>query len=428
MHQEIILSTITLLKEKTPYEVISLLFANKTLKDSFPNEIRRSTFVGMIANEIFTQLWFSYQCKILAIGDVHYFGEDKKLWEQMVQESLTSIQPDMLLGYDLSGVGSLALRQAFVKYMNVYYQFPEREDEVVEALVPCYGSTDGFSMVLWVLGEEEKKRDFVFPEASFLANLKIAETSGFRLVSLPKPSKDNFFLSKAQIRKWYQENVEKTQKVFYFTAVGNPTGEKIVGEDLYEIMQCIHTQDPEALFLLDNVYVGLLKHEVSTQMFARLFANRALLDQVIFCESLSKTFGTTGIRLWAVWSLNPRMSANLKRSITLKKAGFSKILDAFGVHFLWDLSRVEAFQESVFATIADQRSKFVDAIKTHYQDLFDFEASVWVRDREGMYVLLKLKAGESVEGVFAKTLLIGVGICLSDGWYIRYSFGNTKYF
>jgi|GEM_PF-4470936 len=105
--------------------------------------------------------------------------------------------------------------------MNLYYDFPILREKIQNEIIPCYGSTDGFVMLLDTLKQKYNQANFIFPETSFLANTKISETYGFKSIKINKPSVNNFFISKEQIDNIYQNNNE--QNIFYFTSVGNPT-------------------------------------------------------------------------------------------------------------------------------------------------------------------------------------------------------------
>jgi hypothetical protein len=59
------------------------------------------------------------------------------------------------------------------------------------------------------------------------------------------------------------------------------------------ILKKIASKDSEAIFILDNVYVGILEQSNSREMFKDILDNQELLDRIIFSESLSKTLGTT---------------------------------------------------------------------------------------------------------------------------------------
>jgi len=51
----------------------------------------------------------------------------------------------------------------------------------------------------------------------------------------------------------------------------------------------VASKDENAVFIFDNVYVGLLKEDESKSMFREIFADSKINQKIIFCESLSKT-------------------------------------------------------------------------------------------------------------------------------------------
>lgn len=107
----------------TRKDVLRGLFQNEELKQKFVNEIRRSTVIGQLTNEILQQLGNTDSCKILAIGDVAYFGELKEIWANLVSEAIQKIDVQNLSGYDMTGQGSDELRNALQNYMKLYYDF-----------------------------------------------------------------------------------------------------------------------------------------------------------------------------------------------------------------------------------------------------------------------------------------------------------------
>jgi len=171
-------------------------------------------------------------------------------------------------------------------------------------------------------------------------------------------------------------------------------------------MHHIAHNDRTAIFLMDNVYVGILRTEESRNMFAKIFENTHMLERIIFLESLSKTLGATGIRIGWTWSLNPLFSENIKKTVILKKAGFSKVLDGLAVRLLSDMERIDMFQEGVYDFWSAQRLKFVEYIRENHPHFFDFEASPPVYDRQGIYVLLKVRDGYDIQDIFAETGMI----------------------
>lgn len=410
-------------------DVLNDLFENDFLKEKYVNDIRRSTTIWIIANEIFKKLWMEWECKIMAIWDIEYYWEIKKTWQNLIRKSLENIDLDKLTWYDLNWQWSEKLANTLFNYMDLYYDFQEKKQEVINEIIPCYGSTDWLVMILDTFKQKyaNKKINFIYPEASFMASVSIAKTYDLNLICLNKPSKNNFFITKSQIDSIKVE-LENSLNIYYFTAVWNPTWEKIPQNDLYELTKHIVNLDKDAIFILDNVYVWLLKKESSKNMFKNIFDDKEVFEKIIFCESLSKTLWTTGIRLAWIWTANIELGLLLKKNIILKKAWYSKIMDEIVCNLLSNLDEIAKFQEKEFQFISEQRLSFLAHIKNNFSHFFDFSSSSEVNNREWIYVLLKIKPEYNARYIFAQTQIIWVGLNLSDWDYIRYSFGNTNYF
>ena len=410
-------------------DLLKVLFANEDIKNMYPNEIRRSTIIWQLANTILSQVGNHDSCQVFAIGDIAYFDNLAESWKHLIESSLRSIDTSHLIGYDLNWVGSMRLRKSIITYMSHYYD-TFLPTNLEERILPSYGGTDSFTSIINTLRihSQEKKVNFVYPEASFLANVKIAETliGKDNLIKLPKPSHTNFFFSTEQIEDFYgnQSRISEVN-IFYITPVGNPTGNMIQPNQLYDIALQIVKRDPDAILIFDTVYIWLLIDTASRDLFEKIFTNPSILNRIIFTESISKTLGTTGIRLGWTWTVNQELSDELRNYTTLTKAGFSKILDEFTINLLENPTIID-FQNQVYEFWSGERMKFVNSMKNQFPELFDFESSPSISHREWIYVLLKLQENYSFEEVFAITGIIGVGIELSDGKYIRYAFGNVK--
>ena len=418
-------------KDMSLKNILFSLFENKELKDKYLNEIRRSTIIWQIANDVLKEIWIKDPCKIMAIWDVEYFWEMKTEWEKLVKRSLSDLDVSDLSGYDLSGQWTPELRNALFGYMNSYYDLSKQnKQEITDSIIPTYGWTDGFVSIMDTLKliYSDRKINFIYPEASFMANVKIAESYFWEsnLIKLDKPDKDDFFFSETQIKALYENN--DTINIFYLTTVGNPTWSKIDKDDFISVMKKIISIDSEAIFILDNVYVGILEHDNSVNMFEEVFNDNELLKRIIFTESLSKTLGTTWLRLGWIWTLNKEYSGELKKNIILKKAWFSKILNGFIINLLKNREEVMDFQNKVYSFWSSQRLKFMDYINENYPHFYVFESSPNVIEREWIYILLKVKEWYRTEEVFAETWIIGVWVRLSDWLYIRYAFWNVNYF
>ncbi len=409
------------------------LFNNQELKNKY-NDIRRSTIVWQLANEILLKNWMDDNCKVMAIGDIKYFWKVEKDWEELVKNSLNSINVSNLSWYDLSWQWTLNLREILFNYMSYYYDLKSLNgNKIINSIIPTYGGTDWFVSILDTFKTifPNKNIKFIYPEASFLANVKIAESFLWEnnLIKVNKPKPNNFFFSQEQIDSLYKSSLNTNDiNIYYVTPVGNPTWHKIDSISFIDIIAKIASIDKNAIFIFDNVYIWILKQKISNWMFKEIFANNDILNKIIFTESLSKTLWATGLRLGWLWTYNEYFSLELKKNIILKKAGFSKILNEFIINLLSDSSKIINFQNEVHEFWSYQRKSFFKYIKHSYSKFFDFELSPEVLDREGIYVLLKVKGSNIIEEIFAETGIIWVWINLSDWLYIRYAFWNVNYF
>ncbi len=434
MEEKIINKTLKNLenKEINIFNILKELFLDESLKNQYINEIRRFSVIWKLTNKILKESWIDDRCKVLAIWDIKYFWEINNKWEALVSNSLTNIKAQDLLWYDLSWTWIIKLRQTLFDYMNMYYCFDDSIDKenIINNIIPTYWATDWFTSILDTIKEifQEKRINFIYPEASFLANIKIAENILWsdNVISIDKSSVSDFFIRENDI-----DDIQKSDdivNIYYITPVWNPTWEKLNIDKLYKLFLYILNKDKNAFFIMDNVYVWLLKEEKSINLFFKIFVNDKLLNKIIFLESLSKTLWTTWIRLWWIWSTNTIILNSIKKNVILKKAWFSKILWEFCINLLSDLNKIYDFQEDVYDFFSKQRLAFLDDIKLNYFKYFDFDYIPKILDREGIYILLKIKENYSVEEIFEKTWIIWVKIVLSDWVYIRYAFWNVNYF
>lgn len=421
-------------KKISKKELLSELFNNQELKDKFINEIRRSTIIWQIANEIFSKVGAQDNCKVMAIWDVKYFWEILIEWENLVKNSLSSINIPNLIWYDLSGQWTIEFRWLLMDYMNNYYNLSSLDkNKIIDSIIPTYGGTDWFASVLDTIKQKyaDKNVKFIYPEASFLANVKIAESFLWErnLIKINKPDSNNFFFDTEWIKDLYKNTLSQNDlNIYYITPVGNPTWNKINSENFIDVIRQISDIDNDAIFIFDTVYVWILRQETSAEMFREIFHNKEILDKIIFTESLSKTLWTTGLRIGWIWTYNEIFSQELKKNMVLKKAGYSKILNEFGINLLSDFSQIITFQNKIYEFWSRQRKWFFELVKHEYSRFFDLWQSPEIFDREWMYVLLKVKDWFEIEEIFAEMWIIGVWIKLSDWLYIRYAIWNVNYF
>lgn len=413
-------------------DILNILYSNKELQDKYTNDIRRSTIIWQIANEVLSKLKIKENCKILAIWDIKYFWKHEKNWKKLVKKSLNSIDPSKLIWYDISSQWSIQLRNTLFWYMNNYYDLSNLEnDKIIDSIIPTYWWIDWLVSLLDTIKNKYKKIKFIYPEASFIWSSKIAESILWKnnTIKVNKPKKHNFFFSEEQIDEIYKKNTNfNNTNIYYITPVWNPTWSKIKDSEFIKIIKKIISLDNNAIVILDNVYVWLLEKNISIKMFTKIFKTKLILDKIIFAESLSKSLGTTWLRIGWLWTTNEILSSELKKNIILKKAWFSKILNEFAINLLSNNKKITNFQKNIHNFCSEQRKKFSIFIKDNYKWLFNFSSSCNFSDNEWMYLLLKVREWLTKEDIFSQTWIIWVWIELSDWLYIRYAFWNINYY
>jgi len=415
-------------------DILSYLFKDEGLKHKYVSEIRRSTVIWHIANEVLIKSQIDKHCKIMAIWDIKYFWKYDEHWKTIIENSIKQINVPDLVWYDLTWQWSYDLRKKLFEYMDNYYDLSVfNKDKIIDSILPTYWWTDWFVSIIDSIKilYPNKKINFIYPEASFLANVSIVKSILWEqsLIKVNKAANDNFFFNLNQINTLYSNDLQKNNiNIFYITPVWNPTWTKLNDNNFYEIIKQINLLDPNAIFIFDSVYVWLLKKESSTNMFKKVFEESNIVNRIIFTESLSKTLWTTWIRVWWIWTLNNILFNELSTNIILKKSWFSKFLNEFVISLLNNKKEVFNFQNSIYDFWDKQRHNFLKFIKKNYSKYYELNLSPKICDKEWIYVLLKINNNYSVTEIFSQTWIIWVWIELSDWLYIRYAFWNVNYY
>lgn len=405
-------------------KILEYLFNNQEIKSQYLNEIRRATVIWQTANEIFAQKWFTDKIDIKAIWDIDYPENLKQIRKVLCKESLDQINTENLIWYDINSQWTTSLRKKIYNLMWNSYNFEQIPFEKIDQnIFFCYWWSDWFSTIIDSLNHIYKNIKFIYPEASFPANVEIAKFKIWEqnVIKLTKPENNNYFIDLQQVQNLDSNNTN----VFYITPVWNPTWELLDKNILVNIIKEI-CSNKNNLIILDNVYVSLLKQSISKDLFNEIFANQELRNRLIICESMSKTLWTTGIRIAWCWGFNKELMLEIRKINSLHKAWFSKILVEFLDNLLVNQKQIIEFQKQTFQYWSEKKLEFYNNLKNNFSHLFEFENSAQVREREWIYLFLKIKENIDPISVFIETKVIWVAITLSDGKYIRYAFWNAK--
>ncbi len=199
--------------------------------------------------------WSNDLCKILAIGDIKYFDDLEIEWQELIHRvsrnkymKTSRIWPHWTMK---SGTP--------FEYSKIYVTLLWS----ISSHYSCGGSDYPKLRWNWFICShfkhsedscEVKEGNVLYPEASFIANVKIAEMilEKENCLIIKKPEPDDFFISLEQVRSLYKEGgleIDQTN-VFYITPVGNPTGNKVGNGNLSQILQWIHEFDANAILSL----------------------------------------------------------------------------------------------------------------------------------------------------------------------------------
>lgn len=130
----------------------------------------------------------------MAIWDIKYPTEIMTQWKNILKNSLNNIDVDNLVWYDLTWIWSSNLHLKIYDYMNYYYNFPnELNGDIVNSIIPCYGSTDGFSMLIDSLVQKIKILNCIIRSKFYVKYKNCWNTLNKKLFWINKPSNNDFF-------------------------------------------------------------------------------------------------------------------------------------------------------------------------------------------------------------------------------------------
>ncbi|MCT4617183.1 MAG: pyridoxal phosphate-dependent aminotransferase [Candidatus Gracilibacteria bacterium] len=410
-------------------EILKILFNDKELKKAFPGKIRYISSIGFIAKKILELLKSDEDIEVMAIGDIKYKGKYREIMKNLdkkAKQYLLDSPWQELEGYDVTGSGNFEIKKIIANYLDEIYDFGELKDIFAKNMVITNGGMQGFNIICDAINSmNNNEKKFYYNEASFMpivdvAKMRFGENAPCKI--LKQKNSTNFFINSNDIDNIYSNNKDNSQNIFYFIPVGNPTGVKIDEEELYNISKKIIEKDENAIIILDSVYMGLLEATASKQYYQKIFNDKKVLNRIIFIESFSKSLGLTGLRIGTLFTYNDNLFIEMQKSASATTAGYSKLPSLYLKGLLQNKTDIINLKE-IYNYWSEIRLQTYDYFKENFSHLFDIDNSLVPEEREGLYLFLKLKDGIKEEEVYIETGVIGVGVDLSDGTYIRYSMG-----
>ncbi len=345
--------------------------------------------------------------------------------------------------YDLQGLGADEGRRNFIAILHRDYGFPE---ELLLQLSKNTTLTNGGMRALDTIAEArvlsslraDKKHRFISPDSSYPTYLSIIADAArdgrdSELHQVPTKQCDLLHLSPEGVRDFYRRNPTDrniTEDTWNITPVGNPSSTTISPECLTEVCEAILEGNPKAIIIMDCAYVRTLPRDDSKALMACLFQHDAIIKQVIFVDSFSKTHGLCRERIGGFFSMNAAILGPIRTIYMKHTAGPGAYLDR---HLEALVSQTDdettAIREGLHERWAKKRRDLYNALVTsgRYADLFHPDQSHNTQDQlakpNGLYLFLRLQDGVTVQQVALKTKCFGVPVNLNSGSYVRFSMG-----
>jgi hypothetical protein len=349
------------------------------------------------------------------------------------------------IGYDLMSQGSEDARSAVLTLFNDHFGFSSSQlSEAIRCSAITCGGMRGLKDLADSCVEHAKKSKlrhrFIQPDNSFGTWFNIVDSTVFssvdnvsqrdqHIITIPTKPENKLHLHASDVVAFYQNNKGGRQHgtfdTWYITPVGNPSGTKIEG--LHECCQEILKHNPDALIILDSVYVRTLSISDARKIMTPIISDNQLMKSVIFLDSFSKSHGLCNERLGIYYTLNSSLFTRHHTANIAFSAGPGRIKD---FQFLALGNATEADKQGIRDLhdfwAKERRGLYYFLMK--YQDLFE-EKQLHIRDEDlknplGLYILLKTKPDINALKVFMKTGILGVDTKMKSGLHIRFSVGT----
>jgi aspartate/methionine/tyrosine aminotransferase len=357
-----------------------------------------------------------------AVRDGLYFGREEILRAE--GERLLCADTSRHTSYDVAGTGYPCLKEA---WLDTYRPFSPETNAFRP--YPFYGGTHAFAMTIQAIARMMGTRTKALVPVPSFPPFFFQLGQHFDVVCHPTRPDQGFRLQAKAIAKIPRDELA----LVYLCVVGNPTGLAYAPDELAALMAAIVERNPEALILLDAVYLRTLPTAEAEALWKVMTAPATQKNAILF-DSLSKTYGRTGLRSGVVFLANEKLEQNVIDFAQNELAGLSYAMQIEAVGLL-RLVKEEAVQ-GLAREIAARRSRFMDTTLAKHADHFVPRAKQpllpsgghW---QGGMYAFLRLRNNVQALDFFIETgvacvpaiAFYGPGKALCHEPYVRLSFG-----
>jgi len=278
---------------------------------------------------------------------------------------------------------------------------------------------------------------FIQPDNSFGTWFNIIERPDTNdknrreIFTLEGKPENRLHLTAEDVKDFYKKNKPTATESWYITPVGNPSGTTMSSSQLLSTCQEIVKQNPDAVIILDVVYVRTLLAETGKQLLKGLAGSPELLEHIVFVESVSKSHGLCRERLGIYFSANEKLftrlhTANIAfsagpgvyKDYQFLSIGNSSPVDKQGVsdlHHFWQKER-----KGVVNFLLNGRHSGLFAPQQKHIVSADLDNPCT------LYVLLKTASGVKAQDIFVNTGALGVDTPMLSGHHVRFSMGTVR--
>jgi len=328
-----------------------------------------------------------------------YFGREAEVRAE--GEHRLRAETPRFTSYDYGGTGYNCLKEA---WLDVYR--PLSPETAAFRVYPGYGGTHAFSLTVQALARQFGNRAKVLVPVPSFPPFFFQLGRHFELVCVPTRIQQGMRLQAEDVA-----DIPATAlRLVYLCVVGNPTGRAYGADELAATMAAILRREPEALLLLDAVYLRTLPPAEAAALWRTMTAPAVRRNVIIF-DSLSKSYGRTGLRSGVVFMANERLEQHLTDLMQNELAGLSYAMQIESVGLLRLVS--ETAVQALACEIAGRRERFLArGLASHGQWLMPraeqplLPAADWWQG--GLYALLQLRPGADALEFFLETGVAGI--------------------
>jgi aspartate/methionine/tyrosine aminotransferase len=351
-----------------------------------------------------------------------YFGREEELRAE--GERRLRAETPRYTSYDFAGTGYTCLKEA---WLDTYRPFTPETDAFRP--YPFYGGTHAFAMTLQAIARMLGTRIKALVPVPSFPPFFFQLAQHFEVVCRATRPDQGFRLQAEDVATIPRDELA----LVYLCVIGNPTGLAYAPDELAALTAAIVARHPEAIILLDAVYLRTLPTADAAALWRTMTAPSTRANVVIF-DSLSKTFGRTGLRSGVVFLDHPRLEQALVDFAQNELAGISYAMQIEAVGLL-RLVGEDAVQ-GLAQVVAARRARFLAERLPQYADYFVPRAKQPLLPAEdrwqgGMYAFLRLRNNVEALEFFIETgvacvpgiAFFGPGRQHAREPFIRLSFG-----